>query len=334
MRSVRRSDFDVTNTVQVSSPDAVLAAIKTLFRPTWPTLSFKPLDEAFQHFERLFAGEVPGFEGCDTVYHDRQHTLDITLALARLLVGYERQCPEDARLGGTRAVIGVLTGLFHDIGYLRRADDLASRNGAEFTRVHVSRGARFLEEYLPELGLGSWVPVASSIVHFTGYELPFARIEAQVPDRRDIALGHLLGTADMIAQMADRCYLEKCRDRLYAEFVLGGVALPFSGGNPQVKYASGLDLLRQTPEFVSGVRQKRLEGEFRGAYRFLEILYGGRNPYLEAIDRNLEFLRQVLRSESWQLLRRRPPIFAASADPMATMRGLMLGHIKRVWSGS
>ena len=55
MRSVRRSDFDVTNTVQVSSPDAVLAAIKTLFKPTWPTLSFKPLDEAFHHFERLFA---------------------------------------------------------------------------------------------------------------------------------------------------------------------------------------------------------------------------------------------------------------------------------------
>ena len=30
MKSVRRSDFDVTNTVQVSSPEAVLSAIKTL----------------------------------------------------------------------------------------------------------------------------------------------------------------------------------------------------------------------------------------------------------------------------------------------------------------
>jgi hypothetical protein len=33
------------------------------------------------------------------------------------------------------------------------------------------------------------------------------------------------------------------------------------------------------------------------------------------------------------LLRRNPPVFAASADPMATIRGLMLGYIKRVWSG-
>jgi hypothetical protein len=112
------------------------------------------------------------------------------------------------------------------------------------------------------------------------------------------------------------------------------VALPVSDRGPQVKYASGLDLLRQTPEFVSDVREKRLDREFQAAYRYLEILFEGRNPYIEAIDRNLGYLRQVLRSESWQLLRRRPPIFAATADPMATMRGLMLGHIKRVWSGN
>jgi len=334
MTNIRRSDFDVTNSVQVSSPRAVLAAVEALYRPTWPGLSLEPLRRAFAHFERLFAGKVDGFHGVDTVYHDRQHTLDITLALARLLVGYERQQDEPARLGGTRANIGLITGLFHDVGYLRRADDLESQNGAEFTRTHVARGARFLQEYLPALGFSDWVPIASEIIHFTGYEVPFERIAERVADSRDIVVGHLLGTADMIAQMADRCYLEKCRDRLYAEFVLGGVALPFSGGNPQVKYASGLDLLRQTPDFIMEVRTKRLDGDFRAAYRYLEIHYGGRNPYMEAIERNVEYLCQILRSENWQLLRRRPPIFAATADPMATMRGLMLGHIKRVWSGS
>jgi hypothetical protein len=330
MKNVRRSDFDVTNTVQVSSPDAVLAAIKTLFQPTWPTLSFKPLEQAFAHFEQLFAGEVPGYCGVDTVYHDRQHTLDITLALARLLVGYEIQHDEATRLGSERAVVGLLTGLFHDVGYLRRMDD-QEMNGAEFTRTHVSRGARFLKDYLPLLGLGHAVPFACEIIHYTGYEVPFAKI--QVSDPRDVTVGHLLGTADMIAQMADRCYLEKCRDRLYAEFVLGGVALPIAAnGGRQVKYASGLDLLRQTPEFVAEVRTKRLDAEFHAAYKNLEILYGGKNPYIEAIDRNMDYLRQILRSENWRLLRRSPPIFAATADPMSTMRGLMLGYIKKVWA--
>jgi hypothetical protein len=334
MSSARRSDFDVTNSVQVSSPDAVLRAIEALYRATWADAPLEPLRRSFEHFERLFAGEIPGFHGVDTVYHDRQHTLDITLALARLLAGYERQAGEGEQLGGERAVVGLITGLFHDVGYLRQADDRDSRNGAEFTRIHVSRGARFLEQFLPQVGFGPWVPVAREIVHFTGYELPFGEIEARVPDPRDVKVGHLLGTADMIAQMADRCYLEKCRDRLYAEFVLGGVALPIAAnGGRQVKYASGLDLLRQTPDFVAEVREKRLDGDFGAAYRYVEILYGGRNPYMEAIERNVDYLRQVLRSENWRLLRRKPPIFAADADPMSTMRGLMVGYIKKVWSG-
>jgi hypothetical protein len=333
MSSARRSDFDVTNTVQVSSAAAVLAAVEALYRPTWPDTSLQPLEDAFDHFEELFAGLVPGYFGVDTVYHDRQHTLDITLALARLIVGYERQQDrQEARLGGERAIVGIITGLFHDVGYLRRTDEAESRNGAEFTRTHVSRGARFIAEYLPVVSLAAWVPVATQIVHFTGYEVPFAQIN--VSDPRDIALGHMLGTADMIAQMADRCYLEKCRDRLYAEFVLGGVALPTAAnGGLQVKYASGVDLLRQTPEFITEVRGKRLDGEFHSAYHYLEILFEGRNHYMEAIDRNVNYLRQILRSENWVLLRRNPPIFSAVDDPMSTTRTLLLGYITKAWAG-
>lgn len=334
MTGARRNDFDVTDTVQVSSPQAVRVAIEALLRATWPGIDLAPIEDAFDHFDRLFAGEVPGFHGVDTVYHDRQHSLDITLALARLIVGYERQqtAPE-ARLGAERGVVGVLTGLFHDVGYLRRVEDDGTLNGAEFTRTHVSRGARFLTEYLPTVGLGAWVPIATEIVHFTGYEVPFSQIK--VTDARDIKLGHLLGTADMMAQMADRCYLEKCRDRLYAEFVLGGVALPMAAnGGRHVKYASGLDLLRQTPEFIAETRNKRLAGEFKSAYRYLEVLFDGRNPYIEAIERNLDYLRQILRSENWRLLRRNPPVFAAVDDPMTTTRSLMLGYIKKAWSGN
>ena len=37
-------------------------------------------------------------------------------------------------------------------------------------------------------------------------------------------VGNLVASADILAQMSDRCYLEKCHDRLYTEFVLGGIA--------------------------------------------------------------------------------------------------------------
>ena len=118
--SARRNDFDVTNTVQVSSTQAVQRAVEALVRPTWPDAPHTELAQAFEHFEQVFAGKFPGYFGVDTVYHDRQHTLDITLALARMLVGYERQAEPQMRFGGERAVAGLIVALFHDVGYLRR----------------------------------------------------------------------------------------------------------------------------------------------------------------------------------------------------------------------
>lgn len=326
----RRSDFDVTNTVQVSSTEAVRRAVQDLFRQTWPHYGLDRLDSAFRDFERLFTGQFPGYFGCDTVYHDLQHTLDTTLATARLLCGHDRTQPSDERFGPDRAAMGVVTALFHDSGYIRQTDDASHRNGAEFTRSHVSRSAAFLTRYLPTIGMADWVPVATKIVHFTGYEVPFDQL--RLDDARDRRVGHLLGTGDLIAQMSDRCYLEKCRDRLYPEFVLGGVAIPKDpDGKPSVVYSSGLDILRSTPEFIEQVRRDRLDGEFSSAYRYLEVLFNGRNPYMEAIERNLEYLREVLRTGRWPMLRRDPPVFTWEKNPVQNIRSLVLGHLKQVW---
>ena len=283
----RRSDYDVTNTVQVSSPTSVRHAVEELFRQTWPGASLDRLGQAFTDFERLFTGQFPGYYGCDTVYHDTQHSLDDTLAMARLLAGYDRTHTPEQRLGPDRALLGLVVALFHDAGYIRQIDDTKHRNGAEFTRTHVSRGAQFLARYLPTIGLANWVPVATQIIHFTGYEVPFGDI--RLDDALDRRVGHLVGTADMMAQMSDRCYLEKCRDRLYPEFVLGGVALGRDTvGDLKVTYASGLDVLRQTPQFFADTMRTRLDGEFGGPYRYVEELYGGRNQNMEEIDRNLK----------------------------------------------
>ena len=323
----RRSDFDVTNTVQVSSVASVRRAVEEIFSQHWPAGQLERVSTAFGDFERLFTGQFPGYFGCDTVYHDLQHSLDDTLAMARILAGYDRSHASDQRLGPERAAMGIVAALFHDAGYIRQTDDTVHRNGAEFTRTHVGRSAQFLARYLPTIGMAEWVPVASQIVHFTGYELPFDQIRLDEP--RDRKVGHLLGTADMIAQMSDRCYLEKCRDRLYPEFVLGGVALSSSEDEGlKVVYGSGLDILRQTPEFVAETMRTRLDGEFGGAYRYVEPLFGGRNPYMEAIDRNLEYLKQVLNTKRWSMLRRQPPCFTWEKNPLQNMRTLVIDRLK------
>lgn len=319
----RRNDYDVTNTVQVSSPAAVRDAVHELFAVTFPGEPFDKIWLAFYDFERLFSGRYPGYLGCDTTYHDMQHTLDMTLALARLIVGYEMSADEPDRLGADRVTMTIITSLFHDSGYIRhRERDMDFENGAEFTLQHVSRSADFLRRYLPENGMARHASISSMIVHFTGYEVNLDDIE--LDDPRDAICGHLLGTADLVAQMADRCYLEKCRDRLFKEFVLGGVAIESdSPGNVTVRYESGTDLLRKTPAFYQEVTKERLQTKFNRAYRYFEVLYEGQNPYIEAIKKNMSHLVRVLKSNDWRLLRRNPPLFVSSSDTLRKVDDLV-----------
>ncbi len=319
----RRNDFDVTNTVQVSNPAAVRDAVRDLLEQTYPDAGFDKIWLAFYDFERLFTGRMPGYLGCDTSYHDIQHTLDITLAMARLIAGYEAACRSGEGLGAERALLGILAALFHDAGYIRHElRDREYRNGAEFTLYHVSRSADFLRRYLPGIGLEHLAPAASKLVHFTGYEV--GPDEIGMEDRQDTLLGHLLGTADLVAQMADRCYLEKCRDRLYSEFLLGGIAVEHARpGEFMVRYASGEDLLRQTPGFFEHSAKPRLEETFGGVYRYFEALFEGHNPYMDAVEANLAFLHSILETGRWRLLRRNPPAFVGEQSSLRTIREMV-----------
>ncbi|MCU0976707.1 MAG: hypothetical protein MUC71_10425 [Steroidobacteraceae bacterium] len=328
-RAYRRSNYDVTDAVQVSSPAAVRAAVLELYANAWPGADLSVLGRSIDDFTALFTGSMPGYIGVDTVYHDLQHSLDMVLAATRLMVGYERTAAEGQRLGPERALAGIVTALFHDAGYIRESSEADVPNGAVFTRSHVTRSARYLGRYLPRIGLSQWVPVCTRIVHFTGYEVPFDQI--RVTDDRDRKVGHLIGTADLLAQMSDRCYLEKCRDRLYAEFVLGGVAVYPGTRGVEVVYGSGLDLLRQTPAFVRAAIEDRLEGAFDHAYRHVEPLFGGANPYLEAIQQNVAHLNELLRTGRWPMLRRSPPVYTVQPDPMRHVRELMVEQLERTW---
>jgi len=114
-------------------------------------------------------------------------------------------------MGAERGVIAIITALYHDSGYIRHEHDHHHFNGAEYTPIHVTRSADFLKRYLHKIDLGEYAQIAANMVHYTGYEVSPDKI--RLPDPKWHRIGHLLGTADLIAQMSDRCYLEKCRDR-------------------------------------------------------------------------------------------------------------------------
>jgi hypothetical protein len=329
----RRNDYDVTNTVQVSSPSSVRAAVAELFGALYPHNSFDSVWLAFHDFERLFRGLDPEYHAVDTSYHDIQHTLDMTLALARLIAGHEMSVEAADRIGADRAELALVSALFHDAGYLRhKARDAAAVNGAVFTRNHVTRSGQFLEGYLPKIGLERFVPVVSRIVHFTGYELKLDDIELEDP--KDSVVGHLLGTADLVAQLADRCYLEKCRDRLYPEFVLGGVAIDERPTGANVVYQSAQDLLSKTLAFYQRSARYRLEHNFNRVYRYMEAFFErGHSPYIQFIRKNLTFLTRVIERGSWDKLRRHPPCVIPDPDGEKRLIELALERV-RDWQTS
>jgi hypothetical protein len=310
----RLSCNDVSNRVNVEDPAAVRDEILALFAARYPGTDLAPIARAFADIHALFEGNYPGYLACDTLYHDLRHTLDVTLATARLVEAHDRAHAAPERLGARRAMLGVLIALLHDSGYLKRATEMQVANGAVFTKIHVTRSGAMLGEYLPTLGFGAEAELAAELVHFTGYERELEDI--RVHHALDRKLGCIVGTADLLAQMSDRMYLEKCREFLYDEFVWGKVArerLP--DGREIVRYASADDLIFKTLGFYEYVARDRIVCKLGALDRYAAIHFGGPNLYQEEIDHNMRYLREILESADlgrlrracYSLSRRRPP---------------------------
>ncbi len=287
---VRRNDFDVTNRIRTTDQTLVEQEINRLFRLLYPGEAHSFMARAFADFAALYRGDYVGYQASDTGFHDVQNVMEVALAMARLMDGYERSRRDSPPLGARLFQLGVLLALFHDVGYLRKTNDVTASNGAFYTASHVSRGAQFLREYLPRIDLAEFAESGAELLHFTGLEKSIADIAITAPLLR--LLGNLLGSAEIMAQMADRCYLEKCRDRLYPEFVEAGLAFKKTATGEAIVYKSGEDLVQQTPAFFEAA-VNRLEDDFGGAYNYAATHFGGYNLYIHAATRNVHFAQEV-----------------------------------------
>lgn len=311
----RRNHYDVTDEVFLADPREVRTAVEAILRAQTPDMDLAPVSQAFDVFARLYSGELDDFLGCETWYHDAQHSLDSTLATIRLIDGHERSVASADRLGPRRSVLAVIIALFHDAGYIRRASD-PQTHGAEFTPWHVERSGDFLATLLPDLGFTDEVETACQVIHYTGYELALDQI--RVDDPRDRRLGFMLGSADLLAQMSDRCYLEKCRDCLYPEFVLCGLAGEDQSATP---FTSAEALISSTPQFVNQMWADRLDGHFESVHRYESAHFDGRSPYLQAIQTQRPRLEHAIKHAGIrQGLRRRAE--CVNAGPLRALLGL------------
>lgn len=97
-------------------------------------------------------------------------------------------------------------------------------------------------------------------------------------------MGYILGTADIVAQMADRVYLERL-PLLFDELKEGGVP----------GYESTVDIYSQTVTFFRNVIKKRLFEDFQGIvedirHHFQQRWNIDQNLYVTAIESNINYI--------------------------------------------
>jgi len=266
----------------LDNPQEVLAEVKKIIRLRFGNFQFSRFDQAFGDILSLFDGNYPGYRRCNTLYHDLTHTLDCLLVTAKLIYG--------AFLNGIifdqrDVTLVLISALMHDTGYIQTVDDNTG-TGAKYTTCHIERSIEFMKKYFQDKGFPSeYLPICSNLLHCTGLDVNIAKIKFQ--SREQEILGKILGTADLIGQMANENYLEKL-PLLYYEFKEGGVP----------GYTDEYDLLKKTPAFWEMVKERFITelGQVDRYLRdYLRVLWGiNQDLYRQAIDRNIERLQSYL----------------------------------------
>jgi hypothetical protein len=116
-----------------------------------------------------------------------------------------------------------------------------------------------------------------------------------------------VGSADILAQMADRYYLERLPS-LFQEHQEGGIA---------ANYNSAIELMQQTSVFYHDVVVDRLSRVFGNLTKYMQIHFRERwgvdkNLYLDNIKKNVKYIQLILKScddmdSLKRYLRRIPP---------------------------
>lgn len=226
--------MELAKLVNMDDPYSVLGEVRHVASMMYPQIELGPVERLFDDILRLFKGDFPGYRKCNTEYHDLQHTTDTFLASARLIHG--------AFISGhhfkeRNIVLGLIAALMHDTGYIQTNND-DTGTGAKYTLQHISRSIDFMDNYFRGKHYYSVedFDCCGKMLNCTGFSTKVGSIDFN-SDETEV-IGKILGTADLLGQMADRKYLEKLLF-LYDEFVEGKV----------MGFENEFDLLKKTISF-------------------------------------------------------------------------------------
>ncbi len=251
--------------------------------------------EIFHERNEVFLNNCPR-------YHDFEHTMDVILAVARFLHGLYLKgitLPQDI------IELCLLTGYFHDIGILLTKEEMQKKD-ATCLKHHEQRSIHFLHNYMGKKAyLLQHKNDCAAIINCTDLSIDPASLRFSSPETQ--LIGYILGSADLLAQMASRYYLESL-ELLYQEQCERGLAT----------HRSLLEMLRQTTRFYNKVVIPRLDKSFNNICNVVRNHFEhwwdiDSNLYLELTTRNIAYLEYVIQTHDegkkglQKLLRRKRP---------------------------
>lgn len=269
--------------VDTKDIDAVSEECDRIYRSLYDDADPEFVPWACGWFRRIFDGRYHNYLPIDVPYHDREHTMQGLLCLARLLRG-RHAAGAEPRVPRRGFELGTLAILMHDAGYLKDRSDTEG-TGAKYTLIHVDRSRKFAAEFMREQGYGSAeITSVRNMIQCTAVNAEVSDIPFETSIDRIV--GHALATADLLGQMAADDYVDRL-PQLYAEFK---ETCNYFGEQAERFYYEGPgELIANTPAFWESYVIPKLEDACRGTYRYLNDPYpDGENDYLNRVRANVE----------------------------------------------
>ncbi len=267
----------------INEPEKVFNEIDHIVSQLTEDFDFGFLEKVYTDTEMLFNGKYPGYRECNTKYHTLEHTISVALATVRLVHG---NYLEGYEFSSKNILLTMIAALFHDAGLIQAKEDI-NGSGAKYTIGHEERSIVFMKQYLSKERFSA--QDLDNCSHFIMCTILNVSPELIPFDSKEIeTLGKIVGSADLLAQMADRYYLERLL-LLYKEFE--EARLP--------GFDSALMLLQKTEEFYEFVAKRRLSKELGGVSEFMRNHFRDRwgidrDLYDESIFKNIHYLKSLI----------------------------------------
>ena len=272
----------ISTLVDMESPRAVHSEVLHILSLINANFATAPVDRTFNFTLDLYEGKLQEYKACNTDYHNLRHITDTYLAMARLLHGAGLS---GADLSDREIFLGLTGALMHDTGMIQESCDIEG-TGAKHTQEHVKLSMDFIAKHAADIHLSAQdIKDLRDMILCTDLTADIPAISFSTPKIE--LLGKILATADLIAQMADRTYLEKLLF-LYHEFREAEM------GN----FKNEIDFLHQTLNFFE-ISAKRFNETLDNTCRYMVPHFKARwgideNLYILSLENQRKFLEKIL----------------------------------------